>query len=144
MGPGCFFGPIETVPYHRGESNICPVSNHNITDLFRRLTLTGNPHLGTGKGPYCIPSSSPTVCHLKPSITRLQIKSGITKCLWPYIDSFYRQHGCIQYANDQRHLHKYIGEQYNLVNSITDKFECLKSAWKSNEIAGMTFLLSLN
>ena len=40
------------------------LSNQDIAALFLRFTLIGSPSLGTGKGPYCIPSSSPTVCHL--------------------------------------------------------------------------------
>jgi hypothetical protein len=40
------------------------LSDQDIAALFLRFTLIGSPSLGTGKGPYCIPPSSPTVCHL--------------------------------------------------------------------------------
>lgn len=47
--------------------------------LVLRLTLTGKPCLGTGKGTYWIPSSFPTTCHLQPITRKLQneIRSSV-------------------------------------------------------------------
>lgn len=36
--------------------------------FFLTVTFIGKPRLGTGKGPYCIPSSPPKDCHLNPNI----------------------------------------------------------------------------
>lgn len=41
--------------------------------FFLRVTFIGKPCLGTGKGPYCIPSSPPTACHLNPTLKRTKL-----------------------------------------------------------------------